>query len=63
MASLDLVLKALDTAMWEMGEAFKGLPDANVWRRAHPRLLSVGVVYHFESERKTMSISSSMLQA
>ena len=25
-----------------MGEAFKGLPDADVWRRPDPRLLSVG---------------------
>ena len=42
MADLDGLLKALDTAVWEMGEAFKGLPDADVWRRAHPHLLSVG---------------------
>ena len=42
MASLDLLVKALDTAHWEMGEAFKGLPDADVWRRPDPRLLSVG---------------------
>ena len=42
MANLDLLLKALDTAHWEMGEAFKGLPDAEVWRRPDPRLLSVG---------------------
>lgn len=42
MANLELLVKALDTAHWEMSEAFKGLPDADVWRRAHPRLLSVG---------------------
>lgn len=42
MANLDLLLKSLDTAHWEMGEAFKGLPDADVWRRPDPRLLSVG---------------------
>ena len=42
MATLDLLLKALDTAHWEMSEAFVGLPDADVWRRADPRLLSVG---------------------
>lgn len=42
MASLAPFLKALDDALWEMGEAFKGLPDADVWRRADPRLLSVG---------------------
>lgn len=42
MANMDLLLKALDTAIWEMGEGFKGLPDEDVWRRADPRLLSVG---------------------
>lgn len=42
MASLDILVKALDTAHWEMSEAFKGLPDNDVWRRADPRLLSVG---------------------
>ncbi len=42
MASLELLVKALDTAVWEMGEAFKGLADEDVWKRAHPRLLSVG---------------------
>lgn len=42
MANLDILVKALDTAIWEMGEAFKGLEDADVWRRAHPRLLSIG---------------------
>lgn len=42
MANLDLLLKALDTAVWEMGEGFKGLPDADVWKRPSPPLLSVG---------------------
>ena len=42
MASLDLLVQALDHALWEMGEGFKGLPDADVWKRPHPRLLSVG---------------------
>jgi hypothetical protein len=42
MANLDMVVKAWDTAHWEMGEAFKGLSDEDVWRRAHPRLLSIG---------------------
>ena len=35
-------LKPLDSAIWEMGEAFEGLRDADVWTRPHPRLLSVG---------------------
>ncbi|MCB8932361.1 MAG: DinB family protein [Fimbriimonadaceae bacterium] len=42
MAYLDPLLKALDSAHWEMSEAFKGLPDTDVWRRPDPRLLSVG---------------------
>ena len=44
MANLDLLLKALDTAHWEMSEAFKGLPDDDTWRRPNPRLLSVGEI-------------------
>jgi len=44
MANLDLLLKALDSAVWEMGEGFKVLPDEDVWQRPHPRLLSVGEV-------------------
>lgn len=42
MANLDLMIAALDAGHWELGEAFKGLPDEDVWKRAHPRLLSVG---------------------
>lgn len=34
--------KPLDSAMWEMSEAFAGLADEDVWVRAHPHLLSVG---------------------
>lgn len=44
MANLDLLMRALDTAVWELSEAFKGLPDEDVWKRADPRLLSVGEV-------------------
>lgn len=32
----------MDSAIWEMSEAFDGLRDEDVWVRAHPRLLSVG---------------------
>lgn len=32
----------LDSAIWELGEAFKGLRDEDVWVRPHPRLLSIG---------------------
>lgn len=39
---MELLLKALDTAVWELGEAFTGMPDADLWTRPHPKLLSVG---------------------
>lgn len=38
------LLDALDLAHWELSEAFKELPDGDVWRRADPRLLSVGEI-------------------
>lgn len=42
MANMDLLVKALDSAVWEVSEAFKGLEDADVWKRPSPRLLSIG---------------------
>ncbi|MFN3729314.1 MAG: DinB family protein [Fimbriimonadaceae bacterium] len=42
MTEFEQLVKALDEAIWEMGEAFKGLPDEDVWKRADHRLLSVG---------------------
>jgi hypothetical protein len=27
---------------WELGEVLEGLPDADLWRRPHPKLLSIG---------------------
>ena len=44
MANLDLLVKALDTSIWELSEAFKGLPDDDLWTRPHPKLLSVGEI-------------------
>jgi len=35
-------LAPIDSAIWEMSEAFIGLRDADLWVRPHPRLLSVG---------------------
>lgn len=34
----------MDTAMWELGEAFTGLKNEDVWVRVHPNLLSIGEV-------------------
>lgn len=42
MTNPELLIKSLDSAFFELGEAFKDLPDADVWKRAHPSLLSVG---------------------
>lgn len=42
MAELDLLINALDSAIWELGEAFTDFPDEDLWRRPDPRLLSVG---------------------
>jgi len=42
MASLDLLFKAWDVAHWEFTLAFEGLSDEDLWKRPHPRLLSVG---------------------
>lgn len=36
------MLKPIDSAIWELSEAFDGLQDADLWVRPHPRLLSVG---------------------
>jgi len=44
MAKLDLLIKALDTSIWELGEGFKGLPDGDLWKRPHPKLLSIGEI-------------------
>lgn len=35
-------LKPMDSAIWEMGEAFGELADADLWVRPHPRHLSIG---------------------
>ncbi len=32
----------VDSAIWELSEAFSGLRDEDVWVRPHPRLLSIG---------------------
>ncbi len=42
MANMELLYKALDTAIWELGEGFKGMPDEDLWKRPAPQLLSVG---------------------
>lgn len=44
MSNLDVLMKSLNTAVWELSEAFKGLPDSDVWVRPHPNLLSIGEI-------------------
>lgn len=42
MDGTELLIKALDSAIWELSEAFDGMPDEDVWKRPAARLLSVG---------------------
>jgi len=42
MAKLDLLIQAWDEGHREFAIALEGLSDEDLWRRAHPRLLSVG---------------------
>lgn len=39
---MERLKRALDNAIWELGEAFTDMPDADLWTRPHPKLLSVG---------------------
>lgn len=59
MANLDLLMKAMDTAVWELGEGFTGLPDEDVWVRPHPNLLSIGelAVHMVGGEADWMGVS------
>jgi hypothetical protein len=42
MANVEPLIKAWDEAIWEYSLVFEGLKDEDVWKRAHPRLLSIG---------------------
>lgn len=42
LSGMEELMKALDAAIWELGEAFEGMPDQDLWVRPHPKLLSVG---------------------
>lgn len=42
MTVTEALLKALDDAHWELSEAFLDFPSEDLWRRPHPKLLSVG---------------------
>lgn len=37
-----MLVKSLDSAVWEVTEAMDGLPDADVWQRPDLRLWSIG---------------------
>ena len=41
---LDIYLKQIDSCFFELGEAFKGLKEENVWKRPAPTLLAVGEI-------------------
>lgn len=38
----EALLKSLDLAVWELGEAFHDFPTQDFWVRPHPRLFSAG---------------------
>ncbi len=38
----EVAIKPMDSAIWEMSEAFAGLEDKELWVRPHSRLLSIG---------------------
>lgn len=42
MEKVDVLIDALDEAQWEFTLVFEGLADEDLWRRPHPKLLSVG---------------------
>lgn len=42
MTAMDSLIKAWDSAHWELAESLTGLNDEDLWIRAHPNLLSVG---------------------
>ncbi len=44
MTEQEILLKALNTAIWELGEAFTDFPDEEFWKRPHARLLSAGEI-------------------
>ncbi|MEZ0325962.1 MAG: DinB family protein [Fimbriimonas sp.] len=61
MAHLEQMIGALDEAHWEFTLAFEGLADEDLWRRADPRLLSVGElaghVMYWEAVRSPSAVS------
>lgn len=58
MSFLDNQSQAWDSAHWEFTLVFEDLSDEDLWRRAHPQLLSVGEiaahVLYWEVERANM---------
>ena len=58
MAKLEMLLKCSDDAHWEFYLAVEGLSDADLWRRAHPQLLSVGELAGHVAYWEAVSIAS-----
>lgn len=42
MTNMEVLVKSIDCAIWELGEAFSGLQDEDLWKRPSPEVLSVG---------------------
>ena len=43
-AMLETLIQTIDLGYFEIGEAFNGLEDENLWRRPHRSLLSIGEI-------------------
>lgn len=67
MREVEVLVKVLDLGVWEMGEAFSGLGDGDVWRRADGRLLSVGElaahVAYWEAESAGVMAGSALVDS
>ena len=68
MANVDALIKAWDLAIWEYSLVFEELADEDVWRRAHPRLLSIGeltghVAYWEPNEPSPDGVSAVSIQS
>lgn len=65
MKDIDALFADWDTAHWEFTLAFEGLADEDLWRRADPRLLSVGElaghVAYWESRYATEALAGNPL--
>lgn len=66
MEKIAALIDAWDEAHWEFTLAFEGLSDDDLWKRPHPRLLSIGelaghVAYHEASMAEGGTVQSPLV--